>query len=392
MTPEEKVHSCTPGTTARYDALRLWALRNRINPAGLSADELEAMFAGSAAEPNAAVVPVPSGLDADAVRRIVEGMRFATWDAHNILSDSLNAALGALSGEVDELRARRPLSREDVEAIARQYAEPRVQVLVQRANGTLVPPAQTGEHLHPVFPQVFRAARAGKHVFLSGPAGSGKTTLAKQVANALERPFYAMGAVKNFATLWGYTLAGVYYPSPFYDAFTKGGVLLLDEVDGSDENLLLDVNQALANRVATFPGSTEPVEAHPDFVAVAAANTIGQGASLQYLGRNALDGATLNRFRFIACPYDEAAERAIADSRGVPPEWTAHVQALRKAAASIPGCRLIVSPRATYDGGELVAELLAEGVARKAAFEEAEEGHVWQGCPASLRDQVRGAM
>jgi hypothetical protein len=49
---------------------------------------------------------------------------------------------------------------------------------------------------------------------------------------------------------------------------------------------------------------------HPDFVCIAAANTVGTGADRLYSGRNKLDAATLDRFAIgkVLMNYDERVE------------------------------------------------------------------------------------
>ena len=62
----------------------------------------------------------------------------------------------------------------------------------------------------------------------------------------------------------------------------------LNEVDAADENTLIFINAALAGDYFYLPQrSKQPrVERHPDFLALAAANTYGHGDSLTYSGRN----------------------------------------------------------------------------------------------------------
>ena len=57
----------------------------------------------------------------------------------------------------------------------------------------------------------------------------------------------------------------------------------------------------------SFPHET--INCHKDFRIVAAANTWGKGSDMQYVGRNALDGATLDRFDNIYMDYDRKLER-----------------------------------------------------------------------------------
>ena len=131
----------------------------------------------------------------------------------------------------------------------------------------------------------------------------------------------------------------------------------MDEMDASSSNALLALNAALANEFASFPlgndGEGGMIEKHPDFVVIASANTFGHGASAQYVGRNPMDMATLDRFCNITMGYDESLERAITGND----TWVDYVQAVRHAVAHHK-MRYIVSPRASVKG----AKLLAAGV------------------------------
>ena len=150
-------------------------------------------------------------------------------------------------------------------------------------------------HRHPVFVKVLAALSVRENMYLVGPAGSGKTTIATQAAEALGLPFYSTGAVGMASQL--------YMETDLYRAYVNGGVFLFDEVDASSAQALLAFNAILANDIAAFPCGT--VKRHPDFVVIAAANTFGNGADAQYIGRNQLDSAFLDRFMFVTMDYDE---------------------------------------------------------------------------------------
>ena len=150
-------------------------------------------------------------------------------------------------------------------------------------------------------------------VFLTGPAGSGKNVLCKQVAEALGLKFYFTNAVTQEYKLTGFTDAmGNYQATQFYKAFTEGGVFMLDEMDASIPEVLVILNAAIANRYFDFPAPIGYVEAHPDFRVIAAGNTCGQGADYQYVGRNQLDMASLDRFAIVKIGYSEAIENSVA--------------------------------------------------------------------------------
>lgn len=180
-------------------------------------------------------------------------------------------------------------------------------------------------HTHQAFEKTLKLASIRQNVLLVGPAGSGKTALAAQVAQALGLPFSFVscsgGMSENQLTGWLLPIeaggAFGYVSARFVDAFEKGGVFLLDEIDAADENVLLAVNAALANGKLTIPqrhGNPLALR-HPDFVCIAAANTFGHGGDLTYSGRNRLDGATLDRFRagIIKMDYDPELEKLLID-------------------------------------------------------------------------------
>jgi energy-coupling factor transporter ATP-binding protein EcfA2 len=189
-----------------------------------------------------------------------------------------------------------------------------------------------GDHLHPMFGKVLRLVRAGLNVMLVGPAGSGKTTLAAQVAKAMQLPFStnSCSAGMSESQLSGWLLPTgdhgrfEYVPSPFVTAYENGGLHLFDEMDAADSNTLVFLNSAFANgHMSIAQRFTAPtVTKHSQTVLVAACNTFGTGADAQYVGRNAIDAATLDRFYVIQCGYIDSLERAIAGLEPVPfAEW-----------------------------------------------------------------------
>lgn len=212
---------------------------------------------------------------------------------------------------------------------------------------------------HEAFRLILPAVKSGINVFLVGPAGSGKTTCVAQVAEWLHLPFFFNGAIQSEYKLTGFRDAhGKVHRTAFREAFEYGGVYLFDEIDASQPAALLAFNAALANGVFDFPDRT--IRKHRNFRCVAAANTWGKGASLEYVGRNALDGATLDRFAMVEMNYDARLEREIAVAAAGPhadlaEAWLKLVWAAREAARQHQ-IRHIISPRATKDGLRLMVK------------------------------------
>ena len=168
--------------------------------------------------------------------------------------------------------------------------------------------------IHEKFDTVLKFVQANEPVFLTGPAGSGKNVLCQQVAKSLGLNFYFSNAVTQEYKITGFTDAmGVFHESQFFKAFKNGGLFMLDEMDASIPEVLIILNAAIANRYFDFPAPIGYVEAHPDFRVVAAGNTFGNGADYDYVGRNQLDAASLDRFAQVRIDYDARIEESVAN-------------------------------------------------------------------------------
>ena len=174
----------------------------------------------------------------------------------------------------------------------------------------------------------------------TGPKGTGKTRLARDISRLMDLPFgmasmtsatspstfngrpmvaddgsqaliAALSAMAQYAdsdekaaeyAKQAYDLARVRHSkgdtvvSEFVRIYGGGGVFLFDELDAADENLLLGVNAAIANNVFFNPATGKKIDQHPDFIPVAAMNTLGLGSGRDYNARNRLDAATLDRW------------------------------------------------------------------------------------------------
>lgn len=229
---------------------------------------------------------------------------------------------------------------------------------------------------HFLFPKVLTTVNADIPTALIGPAGSGKSTMAGQIADALNLKYYLINSVSGTHELAGYMDAhGNYNTTSFRQAFEHGGMAFVDEVDTSDAGALKWLNTALANGHAMFPDSADAVKRHPKFRMMIGANTFGNGADRMYVGANQLDASTLDRFVFFDFGYDEKLEVLLSGNA----KWAERVQGLR-AAAMTEKARVIISPRATLYG----AKLLSIGWKQ----EEVENGLIWKGMDAELQRRI----
>lgn len=233
----------------------------------------------------------------------------------------VNNYMGLLEKAVVELVAK--TNAKEIEEKVFDSIEDKVRDFIKQEYGTIerkintivnngTPVEMTGVQ-HDKFETVLKFVANNEPVFLTGPAGSGKNVLCQQVAKALGLNFYFSNAVTQEYKITGFTDAmGVFHESQFYKAFKNGGVFMLDEMDASIPEVLVILNAAIANRYFDFPAPIGYVEAHPDFRVIAAGNTFGLGADYEYVGRNQLDMASLDRFAMVKIDYSEAIEMNVA--------------------------------------------------------------------------------
>ena len=222
---------------------------------------------------------------------------------------------------------------------------------------------------HQVLPKVLMALNAGEHVWMVGPAGTGKSTIGHQVADSLNLHFYALSLSPNtpLSEIVGYRDAnGNYVRTVFRDAYEHGGVILFDEVDNGHPSTLAKINMSLSNGSMAFPDGM--VQRHEDFRCIAAANTFGTGPDRAYVGRLQIDAATLDRFATVFVPVDEALEhqqvvQVLGEDDKRVDKVLETVRSLRQAAedANLP---VVFSPRASVG----MARLLKAGMSWNEAY------------------------
>lgn len=200
---------------------------------------------------------------------------------------------------------------------------------------------------HSAFNSILTLLANGENVLLNGPSGTGKNVLGNQIAEALGLEFYCTPAIRQEYKLSGFIDAnGNFVETPFYKAWTNGGVYLFDEMDASDATVILNINSALANGYYEFPIGLK--KKHKDFYILGAGNTLGNGGDRIYTAREELDASTIDRFAVVPFGYDEKLEREIAGNEKI----YEFITAVRKAIEET-GLRYVVSMRATKSLAQL---------------------------------------
>lgn len=147
------------------------------------------------------------------------------------------------------------------------------------------------------------------NIWMVGPAGCGKSTMARNVAKEKELPYLCIscGIGTSAAEFIGYK-----YPSreatKFAEYYAKPSIILIDEFTALDPSVAQVVNAALAN--GEIETTTGTVKRHPDCIIIATSNTFGSGADRQYVANNQLDASTIDRFigGIIEVDYSESFE------------------------------------------------------------------------------------
>lgn len=147
------------------------------------------------------------------------------------------------------------------------------------------------------------------NIWMVGPAGCGKSTMARNVASAMNLPYLCISCgIGTSAT----EFVGYKYPereaTKFSEYYSKPSVILIDEFTALDPAVAQVCNAALAN--GEIETTTGLIHRHPECIIIATSNTFGNGADRQYVANNQLDASTIDRFvgGIIEVDYSEEYE------------------------------------------------------------------------------------
>lgn len=223
---------------------------------------------------------------------------------------------------------------------------------------------------------VLSAMKRKRNIWLFGPAGTGKSTFAEQMAARTGRPFYliacddtteapelvGMTTPHDGSTRWqdGVLTAAIRVPN---------AVVLIDEPSVARPGALMVLQSVLASRLLSIKETGEMVHVADGVHFICADNTNGTGGgnAAGYEGTRRLNRATLDRFSaFVGIDYmaPDVEARVLTARSGCTPE-------LAKLLVECAG--LTRAAKVTHALGlrRLIAwaELLTDGIAPRRAFE-----------------------
>lgn len=169
------------------------------------------------------------------------------------------------------------------------------------------------EHLRDVL--AYLSNPYGDGLYLTGPTGSGKTSLICQVASRLNWPVHQVtchGRLELNDLIGQFMLVNgsmSFVHGPLAQAVRDGHILILNEIDLMDPSELSGLNDIIEGQPLLIPqNGGEVIKPHPKFRLVATGNSAGQGdQSGLFQGVMQQNIAFLDRFRMMEVGYPEAS-------------------------------------------------------------------------------------
>jgi len=167
------------------------------------------------------------------------------------------------------------------------------------------------DHLRDVL--AYLSKPAGDGLYITGPTGSGKTSLVTQVAARLNWPVHAVtchGRLELSDLIGQFTLVGgnmQFVHGPLAESVRDGYLLILNEIDLMDPSELAGLNDIIEGNPLVIPqNGGEVIRPHPKFRVIATGNSAGSGDRVGlYQGVLQQNLAFLDRFRLIEIGYPE---------------------------------------------------------------------------------------
>ncbi len=193
-------------------------------------------------------------------------------------------------------------------------------VLEEHTN--FIPTIDPTYHFQPVTEEICYNLHSRKPILLIGHTGTGKTSLAEQVAARIGQPtiranMNGQTSISDFVGFWGVKGAETYWVDgvlPF--AMQKGLWLIVDELDCADAPILTVLNAVLERngKLVLKEKGHEVITPHKNFRIIATANAAGRMAEYRslYQGTNIMNEAFMDRFKCYVIDYmPDALEKKV---------------------------------------------------------------------------------
>ena len=210
---------------------------------------------------------------------------------------------------------------------------------------------------------LWMAGVAGRSMYLSGPAGSGKTSFAEQLAARLGWPCVTLScnARTERADIVGYlgleNGATAFVDGPLVRALRNGQMIVFDEGDALPPSITIILNRVLEGSALVIPETGDTIQPHPDFRVAFTGNTRGRGDETgSFRARQVQDAAVLDRFLFTEVDYPSNEEEKAILSGKFGTDLPDEILDLL--------IRFGTETRSAYRAGELSAPLSTRGLVR----------------------------
>lgn len=220
-----------------------------------------------------------------------------------------------------------------------------------------------------------------EYPLLHGIPGTGKSFVCEQIAHDMQIEYYpiTMSPDMYLSNLLGTVspVSGKYQSTKFRSVWDNGGLVLLDEVALSNGTFLSTMNNALSNKILSFPDGTLR-RAHKHFFLIAADNSNLWGDDPLYPERQDAGGSFRSRISYVNFKNDERVELKVVTTifkgdKKRAEKWHNAVKDMRLEIERNPDLEALnICPRFTYRAAKMMRS-------RGDSFSKVCEQHLFEG-------------
>ena len=193
----------------------------------------------------------------------------------------------ALPDDADELAE---LLTSALEADGAGDVEPETPEKEEAGSELPVVAIETEDYIKPdIFDECHALVTANINALLSGPAGCGKSRMVKEIATAMDLPFFtqSFSGGMRYAQVFGTTQIKTdgsteWVPSQLLQAVQQKGVVLLDEIFSAEPDIALGLNCLIEADSRSIMTPIGRIDVHEECHFVGAANTVGRVVSRHF--------------------------------------------------------------------------------------------------------------